>query len=177
MKRILVLLACVLAVAFGAFGQENIDFSTLPLASTPSPVPNGYGGLNWTNFFYVDPSQWSGAGPGYKDGPTGEDVGFVGGRICRLMPETCYGTISSAGGPIAFQPVSAVVAGGFGPTYVIVTAYNNGTYVGSMSIPLGTQMRTLTFPASWGSITQLVFATPTGADLVLYDFQAYLLGG
>ena len=177
MKKTLVLFACIAALALGASAQENLNFANLPLVSMPAPMPNGYGQLNWTNIFYVNPSQWSGAGPGYKDGPTGEDVAFVGGKVCRLLQEYCYGTISSAGGPTSFQAVSAVVAGGFGPTNITVTAYDNGKYVGSSLYSLDTQMQTLNFPSSWGSITQLVFQTSNGGDLVLYDLSAYLLGG
>jgi hypothetical protein len=177
MKKTLVLLACLLALALGASAQENLNFANLPLVNSPAPMPNGYGGLNWANIFFVDPYLWSGSGPGYKDGPVGEDVAFVGGKVCRLLQEACYGTISSAGGPTSFQAVSATVAGGFGTTYITVTAYNNGKYVGSGFYMLGTQMQTLNFPSSWGSITQLVFQTPNGGDLVLYDLQVYLLGG
>jgi len=177
MKKALVLLACILAMALAASAQENLNFAELPLVSSPTLMPNGYGQLNWSNIFYVDPGEWSGAGPGYKDGPFGQDVAFVGGKVCRLLQEACFGTISSAGGPTSFQPVSAVVAGGFGPTDITVTAYNNGKYVGSSFYILGTQMQTLNFPSSWGSITQLVFQTPNGGDLVLYDLSAYLLGG
>ena len=91
--------------------------------------------------------------------------------------EYCYGTISSNGGPTSFQAVSATVAGGFGPTNITVTAYNNGTYVGSSFYSLSTQMQTLNFPSSWGNITQLTFQIPDGGDLVFYDLSAYLLGG
>ena len=177
MKKTLVLLVCVLALAIAASAQENLNFANLPRVSAPTPMPNGYGQLNWTNIFYVDPSEWSGAGPGYKDGPAGQDVAFVGGKACRLAPEYCFGTISSSGGPTSFQAISAVVAGGFGPTSITVIAYNNGKYVGSSFYTLGTQMQTLNFPSSWGNITQLVFQTPGGGDLVLYDLTAYLLGG
>jgi hypothetical protein len=177
MRKTLLLLACVLAVALGAAAQENLSFANLPLISAPSPIPNGYGGLNWNNFFYVDPYLWSGSGPGYKDGPSGQDVAFVGGKVCRVLQETCYGTITSNGGTTSFQAVSATVAGGFGPTNMTVTAYNNGSYVGSLSFPLNTGMRILNFPSSWGSITQLTFQTGAGGDLVLYDLQVYLLGG
>ena len=69
------------------------------------------------------------------------------------------------------------MAGGFGPTNIAVTAYNNGKYVGSSSYILGTTRQIVTFPSSWGSITQLVFQTPDGGDLVFYDLTAYLLGG
>jgi len=177
MKKTFVLLACLLALAIGAAAQEDLNFASLPLLSTPSSMPNGYGSLNWTNIFYVDPYLWSGSGPGYKDGLTGEDVAFIGSKVCRVLQEACYGTISSNGGPSSFQAVSATVAGGFGPTSITVTAYNNGNYVGSAFYSLGTSMQTLTFPASWGSITQLTFQTAAGGDLVFYDVKVYLLGG
>src|SRR5208283_1969517 len=76
MKKTLVLFVCVLAPAIGASAQENLNFANLPRVSMPTPMPNGYGQLNWTNIFYVDPNEWSGAGPGYKDGPVGQDVAF-----------------------------------------------------------------------------------------------------
>jgi hypothetical protein len=174
--------ALALALALEATAQENLTFFDLPLVSSPTLMPNGYGQLNWSNIFYVDPSQWSGAGPGYKDGPIGgilrpQDVAFVGSKACRLAQEACYGTISSPGGRTSFQAVSAVVAGGFGQTYITVYAYNNGNYVGSAFYRLNTQMQTLNFPSSWGSITQLTFQTAAGGDLVFYDLQVYLLGG
>ena len=177
MKKTLVLLACIVAVALAASAQENLNFANLPLVGTPAPMPNGYAGLNWSNISYVDPSQWSGAGPGYRRGPVGRDVAFVGSKVCRLLQEYCFGTISSPGGPTSFQVVSATVAGGFGPTSITVTAYNNGNYVGSSFYNLSTQMQILNFPSSWGSITQLVFQTSGGGDLVIYDVSAYLLGG
>jgi len=186
MKRTLALLVLALATVTAASAQQNVNFADLPLVSTPTLLPNGYGSLNWSNIFYVDPSQWSGAGLGYKDGPIGgilrpQDVAFIGSKACRQLQEACYGTISAlgAGGiqPISFQPVSAVVAAGYGPTYMTVIAYKNGNYVGSLSFPLGTQLRTINFPASWTSVTQLVFQTDAGGDLVFYDLQFYLLGG
>ncbi len=182
MKKTLVMFAFVLALALAAAAQENLTFGDLPLVSSPTLMPNGYGQLNWTNIFYVNPSQWPGAGPGYKDGPIGgilrpEDVAFVGSKACRLAQEACFGTISSSGGPTSFQAISATVAGGFGPTNITVFAYNNGTYVGSGFYSLTTSMQTLTFPSSWGSITQLTFQTEAGGDLVFYDVQVYLLGG
>jgi hypothetical protein len=182
MKKILVLLACMVALALGASAQENLNFADLPLVNSPAPMPSGYGQLNWTNISYVDPSQWSGAGLGYKDRLiegrlVSQDVAFVGGRVCRLLQEYCFGTVSSQGGRTSFQAISAIVAGGFGPTQITVTAYNNGNYVGSSAYLLNTQMAALNFPSSWGSITQLVFQTSGGGDLVIYDFAAFILGG
>ena len=55
---------CLLGLAIGASAQEQLNFSQLPLLDIPSPMPMGYGQLNWENFFYVNPATWSGAGPG-----------------------------------------------------------------------------------------------------------------
>ena len=182
MKKTLVLLTCIVALALGASAQENLNFADLPLVNSPAPMPSGYGQLNWTNIYYVDPAEWPVAGPGYKDELVegrlvNQDVAFVGSKVCRLLQEYCFGTISSQGGRTSFQAISAIVAGGFGPTQITVTAYNNGSYVGSSRYLLSTQMATLNFPSSWGSITQLVFQTSDGGDLVIFDFAAFILGG
>lgn len=186
MKKTLVLLACALALSLGATAQEQLTFSDLPLVSTPTLLPNGYGQLTWSNFFYVDPVEWSGAGPGYKLGPDRGDVAFIGGKICLYypllggnvtLPSACYGTITSAGGPISFQAVSAMAAAGFSPNNVIVTAYNNGKYVGSSVYNLSTLPQSISFPASWGAITELVIQTDASGDFVLFNLSVYMLGG
>jgi hypothetical protein len=185
MKKTFVLLACLLALAFSASAQNQINFANLPLVSTPTPMPSSYFELTWSNIFYVDPAEWSGAGSGYKLGPLlNQDVAFVGESGCRLPPGgACYGSISvNSGGnginnPLSFQPVSATVAGGFGPTEITVIAYNNGNYVGSAFYSLGNQMQTLTFPSSWGNITELTFKTSAGGALVFYDLQVYWVVG
>jgi hypothetical protein len=96
MKKTLVLLACLMALAVGATAQEQLNFTTLPLVTSPSPMPNGYGHLDWGNFFYVNPLGWSSAGPGYKLEPEDGDVAFIGGAYCQLGPgqTICFGTLS-----------------------------------------------------------------------------------
>jgi len=187
MKKTLALLACVLALALGVSAQQQISFANLPLVSTPTLLPSGYSQLNWSNFFYVDPLEWSGAGPGYKYGPDHGDVAFIGEQYCLYdplmigrvtLPLACFGTISSAGGPTGFQPVSATAVGGFGPTSVTVTAYNNGKYVGSSVYNLTTAPQNISFPASWGTITEMVIETEhRGENFVLFNLNVYILGG
>jgi hypothetical protein len=166
---------CLLALVVGASAQQTINFSNLPLVSTPSPVPSGYEQLDWGNFFYVNPYSWSEAGPGYKLGAAGHDVAFIGGLFCRLSGDTCFGTISNARG---FSLVSANVAGGYAPALITVTAYNNGKYVGAQNYAVSTQMSTLKFPASWGVITQATIqVTGQTGDLVVYNLSLFTLGG
>ncbi len=178
MKRVLpiaCLTICLLSLAIGAGAQEQLNFSQLPVVNSPSPMPSGYGQLNWANFFYVNPYGWSDAGPGYELGPQGEDVAFVGGEICRLSGYACFGTLSDTRG---FQLVSANVAGGYGATQITVTAYNNGTFLGSTQYFLTTEMRTLDFPASWGIATEVMFqVTGEPGSLVIYNLTAYTVGG
>ena len=40
---------CLLALVVGASAQQTLNFANLPLVNTPSPMPNGYGQLNWGN--------------------------------------------------------------------------------------------------------------------------------
>lgn len=171
MKKILVVLASLLVLAVGASAQQTLNFSQLPLVDSPSPMPNGYGQLSWGNFFYVNPSGWSAAGPGYKLGSQAGDVAFIGGEFCRLN-NTCFGTLTSAGG---FEPLSATVAGGYGLAAVTATAYNNGAYIGAMQFFVGSQVQTVNFPSSWGMVTdvtlQVISQTPD--DLVVYSLRLY----
>jgi hypothetical protein len=166
------LILCLLALATGAIAQEQLNFSSLPLSGSPWPMPNGYGQLNWGNFFYVNPYGWPGAGPGYQLGPQGQDVAFIGGEFCRLSGgNTCFGTLSGA-----FQLLSANVAGGYGPAAITATAYNNGVYVGSANFFVGTQMETITFPLSWGVVTEVTLqVTGQTNDLVVYSLSVYTI--
>ena len=165
------LMLCLLALVIGASAQQQIDFSTLPLLSSPALMPAGYGGLGWSNFFYVEPYDWSGAGPGYWLGPRGRDVAFVGGLFCRLNGPFCYGVLNSASG---FELVSAEMAGGYGPAAVTATAYNNGKYVGSKNFFVGEAMQTVNFPSSWGIVTEVQFQVTGQVDnLVVYNVSLY----
>jgi hypothetical protein len=169
------LILCLFALLTVASAQEQLNFSQLPLVNSPSPMPSGYGQFGWGNFFYVNPNGWSGAGPGYKLGPQTQDVVFVGGVNCRLVELACFGYLTDSQG---FQLISANVAGGYGPTAITVTAYNNGAFLGSAQYFLGTQMRTLNFPSSWGVATEVVFqVTGQPGGLVIYSLSAYTLGG
>ena len=173
MKKTLVVLACLLALAIGATAQQQLNFSTLPLVSSPSLMPNGYGGLSWGNFFYVNPSSWPGAGPGFRLGSQSGDVAFVGGLLCRLQNQACFGILSSSSG---FELLSAQMAGGYGPAAVTATAYNNGAYIGSMNFFVGASMETVNFPASWGVVTEIQFqVTGQTDDLVVYNLNLYQL--
>ncbi len=72
------LILCLLSLVAGATAQNQINFAGLPLVASPTPVPNGYAGFNWTNILYVDAAEWQSAGPGYKLSSTpNQDVAIV----------------------------------------------------------------------------------------------------
>jgi hypothetical protein len=177
-KNLFLLCTLVLAIAVsGASAQNQINFADLPLVSTATPLPSGYGGLNWANFLYVDPNQYASAGTGYNNLFTHRDVAFIGGLSCGPLISGCYGVINSRGGPTAFEAVSAIMAAGYQGNQVRMLAYNNGKFVGSMTVLLGTTPHLVTFPESWGSITELQIKTDAAGDVVLFDLAMYLVAG
>lgn len=170
MKNLL-LLFVLLGLAIGATAQETVNFSDLPLINSPSPIPDGYANLTWTGFFYVDPFQWNGAGPGFKHGPLGKDVGFAP-YACGSVG--CYASLSSSNG---FELVNAhgaapYATGGPGESPLVVTAYYKGKYIGTQTFMMNTDVQELDFPPSWGIVTQVVFQ----GSVVVYDLSAYTLG-
>ena len=172
MKK-LSLLILLLVLAIAASAQANLNFADLPDAKAPTPMPNGYGNLNWTAVSYVNPFEWRGAGPGFKNQQNiaGADVAFGGGP--------CFSSVcaSSLSWPFGFAVVSADVAAGFGPGTITVIAYYKGKFVGSQVYHLTTQVQTLVFPEAWDVITQLVIQPSPGGSFVLYDLKLYTLGG
>jgi len=177
-KNLFLLCTLVLAIAVsGASAQNQVNFADLPLVSTPTPLPSGYAALNWANFLYVDPSQYASAGTGYNNLFTHRDVAFIGGLSCGPMISGCYGVINSRGGPTAFEAVSAIMAAGYQGNQVRMLAYNNGKFVGSMTVLLGTTPHLVTFPDSWGSITELQIKTDAAGDVVLFTLSTYIVAG
>jgi hypothetical protein len=160
-----------------ASAQEQINFADLPLIAAPAPLPGGYAGLNWGNFFYVDPTLDRDAGPGFLNLLTHRDVALIGGEFCAPVQSGCYGVISSVGGRTAFQATGAIMAAGYQANVITVTAYNNGTYKGQVRFALSTVAQSVGFPSSWGPVTELQIQTDEPGDVVLLDLSVYYLGG
>ena len=160
----------ILALAVSA-KASTVNFAALPAATTPTLVPNGYSNLDWSNFYYVDPI-WSGAGDGFRQGPSALDVAYLGGGECEKEGASCSASInsSSATAMQGFVAQSAIVAAGYHAETIKVTAYNRGNFVGSQQYDLTTSLQQINFPANWGTVTQLVLDTNTGT-LVLYALQ------
>ena len=167
----LVLWFFLLSVAAYAGAQSTINFADLPDVATATPLPTGYHSLNWSGVSYVDPLKVIGLGAGFQHGTSiaGTDVAF-GPGICGNSG--CYSSITSPSGD-SFQLVSANIASGYSSESVTVTAYNNGSYVGSETYSLTTDVQTVTFPSGWGDITEAVLQTSTlQSSFVFYSLTA-----
>jgi len=191
MKARLILLTTLLALAIGAGAQVihngGLNFGDMPSALSPTPMPNGYGNLNWTGFFYVNPFVWDGAGPGFKhkEWMMGSDVVFAPYACPGLG---CYASLTSLTGLSAdrnvpppstgFMLVKAHAAAGYatmgpGGSPLVVTAYYKGKFVGSVTYMMNTDVQQLEFPTEWGVVTQVIFQ----GSIVFYDVEVYILGG
>jgi hypothetical protein len=191
MKRASLLICIVAALALCASAQTYVDFHQMPIANTPAPMPDNYpavSGLAWDNFYYVTPGSWKEAGPGFWVDPASHHntVAFMGGPYCNVLaasPAACFGSIKlqrpGADRPSfpTFTPVSISVAAGWLPNNVVVTAYDNSKFLGSVVWNLTTKPQTFSFPATW-RVTQLVFTPesvpanaiyPQAGSMVVYS--------
>ena len=178
MKRIVLLVTFIAAFALCAGAQTVIDFHDMHYVAVPTPMPDYYPqgmGLYWDTFDYVTPGLWTAAGPGFWVDPSSQPniVAFTGGVMCNLAIP-CTGMIKM--NPImavmqnkTFTPMSIILSAGWQTNNVRVTAYNNGTYVGTLVWKLTTTPQSYYFPAAW-RVTQLAF-TPDfiGNNAVIPD--------
>ena len=163
------LLLCVVALVGSASAQRNIHFGPLPPAKVPEPMPAGYGGVDWDNFFYVNPYAWPAAGVGDKLGTENGDIVIIGSKDCRMAENFCFGKLNHA---VGFTAVRVELAASFGPTQVVVSAYDHGRFLGWISIYASTVRRELTFPTSWGVATELDFQVSGPPDsLAIYSLE------
>ena len=197
MKKVTLFATLVLALALSASAQQLIDFTKLPdnPSSTPVPVPAGYGGLNWSGFYYVDALTYGDAdghpnrGPGFYTGPE-VMLAFAGGPLCFPdygaqykdgMPtkNICSASISSWIGPTAFTYFtvdSLTISAGWISNKVTFQAFKDGVQVGSdWQQTLSTKAETLsvshgTLP-NWGKISELRIVPGPKGSMVLYVLQ------
>jgi hypothetical protein len=172
------LLAFILALVLGA-SASTVNFAGLPAVTTPTLLPNGYGNLDWSNFYYVSPA-WSGAGDGFRRGPASLNVAYMGDGACEKEGTSCSASLSASSLGLSprqgFTAQNAIVAAGNHSETINVSAYNNGQFVGSQQYDLSTSLQQINFPAAWGTITQLVIDTNTGA-VVLYALNIQSASG
>jgi uncharacterized protein YhjY with autotransporter beta-barrel domain len=147
--RHLGLLSAALLCGAPLFGQETtLTFDDLPAVSgqNPGQIPNGYGGLNWSNEYYLN-------GAAYPN--TGYDTGMVS------TPHVAFdgsGTPSSFSSNTAFNVVSVYLTSAFAASNPVrFTAYNGATLLYNV---------TLTVPNTGPTLETLNFTDVTSVDMV-----------
>lgn len=180
MKKIALLVCCILALAMFAGAQQfSTDFSDLPSMNIPIPMPADYPNnpfdtfITWSNFNYFNPTAdpddcpppLSTSCPGFTLAPNTNFV-FIGGPDCAVGNSLCIGTLKLPVTPNAtasFQPLSMTAASGWCPNKVVVMAYNRShllspTMSGASALQLTqTSATPVTFPASWTTVTEMRF--------------------
>jgi hypothetical protein len=77
MKKLFVILCGMFLVSglVGIAGATVLTFDDLAATSSYAPIPDGYGGFNWNNFYYINQSTYPGSG--YENGTvSGEYTAF-----------------------------------------------------------------------------------------------------
>lgn len=132
------LLAVVIALfATPAVADETLTFDDLP--GGPALIPNGYGGLQWSNLFYGPGALFGYAGAVVSQ-PNAAGTDFVNSSISRAMPFTFESGY-----------FSALLSG----TQVTVQAFNGATLVNSTNLTLNTTATLETF--NYTNITEIDF--------------------
>lgn len=191
MKRIVLLVSFVVALALCAGAQQiTVDFHDMNLVKAPMPMPSAYppgAHLNWENFYYVTPSLWPKAGPGFRniDSTSVNTVAFTGGSALCPTAATCAAKIKLVPGmiPVAqtFTPQRFILSAGWANNIVTIVGYNGGKFVGSKIVKLTTTPLAYTFDTPW-KVTELVFIpgivpgpsiTPQAGSMVIYEFKFF----
>jgi hypothetical protein len=150
----IVLAATCVALLSGVAAQaeaETLFFDDLPTDGSTNAIPNGYGGLDWSNFYAFNPAAFGYTGTGYNNGVVSTpNVAYDGGGDSA--------TISSA---TLFTLVSGDFTGAWNNgLHILVQGYNGASLVDSVSFVVnvnGPKVETF----DWTGLTSVVF-TPSG---------------
>jgi len=195
MKKLALFATMILALALSASASDMIDFTQMPPAQTPQPIPNPYHNLMWTAIGYVSVPLYESylttngfdKGDGLNKGPEAQ-VAIIGGPLCYdksepAYPENeypgttdldvCRGTISTTANAL-FAPDYLIASEGWiqdGHQFVTVEGYAAGKKIGSQKFDLGEDAKKfkLVLPDAWqGKVSELVLWPSPGGSVVLY---------
>jgi PEP-CTERM motif len=149
--------------------QTTLGFDTLPPTATFGVVPNGYGGLNWNNFDYVNHSYLPGTG--YDHGTTSlPNAGFnMSGDVASIVDPSGFLNFDSAELTAAFVPNLQVVVDGFNTNVSALPMFTT-------TVTLSTATPTLFAFDSGGAfkgVNQIRFTPTSGAgpEFAIDDFK------
>jgi hypothetical protein len=139
--------AAIFAAAFSQASATTIAFDDLPSPATAgSVVPNGYAGLTWTNFYYLNGA--SKAPSGFANGVVSTpNVAFNGG-----------GNVASVSAASPFQLVSFELTSAWDNGLIVsIVGSFNGAAIESYSAIFNTAGPTLA-SLNWTGISEVSFA-------------------
>jgi hypothetical protein len=154
MKRLLTVCAlalCVLASsACLSLAQTTINFDDLP--GTDGSIPNGYQGLDWSNFDFVDPVGLGGLNPsGYINGIVSPDkVAFNNNGLPASFSSASIFTVNSL-------YITAAWREGLN---VLIEGLASASVIHSLNVVIGSLSPTLV-NLNWDDVDQVTF-TPSG---------------
>jgi hypothetical protein len=148
LRSILGIAACLTAVAVVPAPAQFLDFEDLPEAI--APVPNGYGGFDWSNMYTIFRGAWTNSGYNNMDGNRAVLNGFA------------EMAITSSGSPFNFTSAMIGAAWNNGLT-VRVSGLLNGVTLFSESIIVDTNSAPVHF-FNFTGINELRFSSSGGVN-------------
>ena len=151
-RTVFALAVIILLTVKPAHAQVTITFDDLT-TTTYAPIPNGYNGFDWRNFYVINPSFTLGSN-GYKNGvyTTPNDAFNGGGAQASITSSTPF-TLDSA-------YFTAAWSNGLN---ISIEGYNGATLVDSITLVTDTTGPTFT-TFNWNGITEVVFDSSGGTD-------------
>ena len=152
-KSAAILLALIVGMP-GLVRATTVTFDDLPNSGSNLVIPNGYGGLNWNNMYYLNPSIGYSA-TGYMNGVVSpSNVAYNGyGSPADVL------SVSSSS-PFTFN--SAYFTGAWNDgLQVQITGYRNGIQVDQTTVTVNTS-GPLLVTLDWSNIDDLHFVSSGG---------------
>lgn len=160
--------ACLTLATAGSASAATLNFDDLVpnlQGDTEGIIPNGYGGFNWTNFYFVDSTNYPGSG--YANGTTSpKNVAFIG-----FPQDNVFSEISSS---TLFTFNNAFFTAAFNPVNVLIEGFQGTTTLFSETLSLNTTGPNF-FEPNWSGLDRLRFTpqNPTGGDSLYFAMDDF----
>lgn len=147
----------VLSQAIPSAIGASINFDDL--SGSMAPIPLGYGGFTWDNFYYLNAQTYTTNSSGYLAGMvSASNVAFNN-----------YSNPASLSAAVPFNLVSAYLTGAWNNNLqVTVTGFNGVTQVGTQTVTVSAYAPTL-FTFNYNNITSVNFSSSGGVDVPEYS--------
>jgi hypothetical protein len=120
-----------------------------------TPMPNAYGGLDWSNFFVENGTNANASNTGYANGIVSQNNAAYNGA----------GLPAEISSNVAFTFNSAYLTGAWSNGLnILIEGYANGILSNSQTVTVDTTSPTL-FSLNWSNINRLKFSASGGTDI------------